>query len=293
MTSPVLVTGATGKTGRRVVAQLVARGVPVRAGVRGGSAPDGAEPVRFEWRNVHTYRPALAGIRGLYLVLPPFVVDPTGYVGTLLRVAAAAGVRRIVLLTALGVDRGDATAPMRRVEWMVEESSIPNTILRPAPLMENFSEPHWDGARLAIAERDEFVLPGGSARVGYVSADDVATVAAAALTEDGHAGKGYSLTGPEALTPPEIAQVISRAVGRPVHHAEADPDGVRSLLRAAGAPEDYAHHQATGGLTVLTGEVTSVTGRQPTSFAAFARAAAERGAWRAVSTSSAGRGDAE
>lgn len=288
MTLPVLVIGATGKTGRRLVPELVARQVAVRAASRGGSAPAGVEPTRFEWHDAGTYRPALAGIGAVYLVLPPFVVDPTPLVEPLLRVAGAAGVGRIVLLTAIGVDRADATAPMRRVELLVEDSGIPSTILRPAAFMENFSEPHWDGARASIAERDEFVLPGGPTRVGYVSADDIAAVAAAALTEDGHAGKGYALTGPEALTMAEIAALIGAGVGRPIRHLETDLDGIRAALHAAGAPEDYLAYMTdlyqtallSGGMSTLSDDVALVTGRPPTSFAAFALAAAERGAWQ-------------
>lgn len=285
--SAILVVGATGKTGRRLISALTVRGIPVRAASR--TPPPrrpGVEPVAFDWSDPTTYAGALAGAGALYLVMPSYVLDPTTQLADLLVEAKAAGVGRIVLLSALGVDQAPADLPFRQVELLVEGSGIPSTILRPGAFMENFSEWHWAGSVRTIRERGEVVLPGGGTPVSYVSARDIALVAAVVLTQPGHGSEGYTLTGPAPLTLTEVAAYIATAAGRRVRHVESDLASVTEALLADGADPRYASVMTrmyedtllSGLMATVTSDVTAVTGRAPVSFAEFAADTAN--AWR-------------
>jgi uncharacterized protein YbjT (DUF2867 family) len=151
--------------------------------------------------------------------------------------------------------------------------------------MQNFSENHWSAAARTIREQGKLVMPFGEHPVSYVSAGDIAGVAVAALTEDGHAGKGYTLTGPEAVTLTQVAEHISAAAGRDVAYADPGPDVLRVALLDAGVPaaaadyisQAYAYAVTSGVMTAVTSDVPDVTGRPATTFEDFAAGAA--GAW--------------
>ena len=158
MSPTILVTSATGKTGRRLIPLLTRRGVHVRAGTRTpGTALPGVEPVRFDWTDTTTYEPARKGVDAIYLVTNDQFIpgDPAEQVRTLLDGAAEAGVQRVVLLSALGIDQAPAEVPLRRVELAVTRSAVPGTIVRPGAFMQNFSEKHWSRLDETIRERDE------------------------------------------------------------------------------------------------------------------------------------------
>ena len=199
--------------------------------------------------------------------------------------AADLGVGRIVLLSSFGVDQALPEDRLRRVELAVAGSGVPRTILRPAAFMQNFSENHWSGVARKTRDQGQLVMPFGEHPVSYVSADDIAEVAAAALTEDGHAGTGYTLTGPESITLTEVATHISAAAGRHVPYADPGPEAIRHALLDSGVPAEFADYVSqafqfavtSGAMTVVTGDVLAVTGRPATTFADFAVGAA--GAW--------------
>jgi uncharacterized protein YbjT (DUF2867 family) len=289
MATTVLVTGATGKTGRRLTPELRQRGITVRAASRiPTAAREGVQPVHFDWFDETTYRPALADTAAVYLVSPGPAdsgTDPVAQVEKFLQSAAGLGVSKAVLLSSFGVDQAPFDSPLRRVELAVTGAGLPHTILRPAAFMQNFSENHWSAAARTIREQGKLVMPFGEHPVSYVSAGDIAGVAAAALTEDGHAGKGYTLTGPEALTLTQVAAHISAAAGRHVPYADPGPDVLRLALLDAGLPaaaadyisQAYAYAVTSGAMTAVTSDVPDVTGRPATTFEDFAAGAA--GAW--------------
>jgi uncharacterized protein YbjT (DUF2867 family) len=284
-----LVTGATGKTARHLIPKLIQRGVTVRAVSRApAQARPGSESQHFDWFDESTYASALTGADAIYVVSPQSAdgtADPTAQLQKFLHGAADGGVSRIALLSSIGVGQAPPDDPLRRMELAVIESGVPYTILRPAAFMQNFSENHWSGVARTVRETGRLAMPFGDHAVSYVSAGDIAEVAAAALTENGHAGMGYTLTGPEAITLIEVAAHISAAAGRSVQYSEADQDALRRALLDSGAPAEIASYvsqafqfaMTSGVMRAVTGDILAVTGRPATTFAEFALGAA--GAW--------------
>ena len=286
MSTTVLVTGPTGKVGRRVIPLLARRGITVRTASR-SSLPErvGIEPVRFDWTDESTYETARKGVDAMYLVAGPVPqAEHAGYIRALLDGAAG----QVVLLSTYGVDQAPPENPLRQIVLAVESSGVPYTILRPGAFMQNFSEGlRWDESLAeGIRERDEIVHPGGDGVVSYVSTEDIAAIAATALTEDGHGGKAYAPMGPEPLTLTQVAEHISWVAGRRIRYVETDRTPMRDALLAAGAPPETAeinsqlhfHAFSSGALGVLNDDVLDMTGRPPVSFAEFAVGAAA--AWR-------------
>jgi uncharacterized protein YbjT (DUF2867 family) len=280
----VLVTGPTGKVGRRLIPLLTRRGITVRTASR-SPLPErpGIEPVRFDWADPGSYEAARHGVDAMYLVAGP-VPQPehAGYIRALLD--GATGVEQVVLLSTYGVDQAPPENPLRQIELAVESSGVPYTILRPPAFMQNFSEGlRWDETLAAgIRERDEIVHPGGDGVVSYVSTEDIAAIAATSLTKDGHGGKAYAPMGPEPLTLAEVAEYVSWVAGRRIRYVETDRTPMRDALLAAGAPPETAeinsqlhfHAFSSGVMGVLNDDVLDVTGRPPASFAEFAVGAA-------------------
>jgi len=290
MNETVLVTGPTGKVGRRLIPLLARRGLTVRAASRSPvAARAGVEPIRFDWADEDTFAAARKDVDAIYLVPGP-VPQPehADHIRVLLDGAAGAGVRRVVLLSLYGLDQAPPEDPLRRIELAVEASGVPYTLLRPGAFMQNFSEGlRWDEALAdGIRERDEIVGPGGDGVVSYVSSEDIAAVAAVALTEDGHVGKAYAPLGPEPLTLTEVAEHISWIAGRPIRYVETDHTPMRDKLLAMGTPPETAEHNSrlhafafsSGVFGALNDDVLEVTDRPPVSFGEFAAGAAA--AWR-------------
>jgi uncharacterized protein YbjT (DUF2867 family) len=286
----ILVTGPTGKVGRRLIPLLSRRGVTIRAASRSPvGARVGIAPVRFDWTDESTYEAVREGVGAMFLVTGP-IPQPqhADCIRALLDGANGAGVKRVVLLSSYGVGQAPPENPLRRIELAVESSGVPYTILRPVAFMQNFSEGlRWrESFAEGIRERDEIVGPGGEGIVSYVSAEDIAAVAAVALTEDGHAGKAYAPLGPEPLTLTQVAEHISWVAGRRIRYVETDRTPIRDALLAAGAPPETAEHNSqlytrafsSSTFGVLNDDILDVTGRPPVSFGEFAVGAAA--AWR-------------
>jgi uncharacterized protein YbjT (DUF2867 family) len=271
--APILVTGGTGKTGRRVAARLAARGIPVRVGSRTGSPC-------FDWGDPATWDSALRGAAATYVVYYPDLAFP-GAADTLGAFAAAAArhaVRRLVLLSGRGEEEAVET------ERAVQAAFPDATVLRASWFAQNFSEhfllgPVLDGV---------IALPAGDVPEPFVDVEDIADVAVAALTRDGHAGATYELTGPRALGFAEAAAEIARAAGRPVAYVPVTPDEYRVAALAAGVPAEEVEPLTELFTRVLDGrnatatrDVDRVLGRPARDFADYVAAAAASGVWAA------------
>ena len=270
----LLVTGATGNIGRELVRELDALGSDVRILVRDPTRADGlperAERVVGDLDEPAHWIPAFDGVDGLFLLTPGIGLAHTA---ALVGAAQAAGVGRIVHLSSFNV-LGDPMPAMGRWhherEQMVRGSGIPATILRPGGFMTNALD--W----LPTIREGGYVLdPVGPGRYAPIDPADIAAVAAVALTEDGHQGREYVLTGGELFTVTEQVRVLSEAIGSDLRIQEiATPEeAVRSRFPhgappalAAAITEGFALMRAdTGGLRTDT--VSRLLGRPPRTFA--------------------------
>jgi uncharacterized protein YbjT (DUF2867 family) len=266
-----LITGGTGKTGRGITERLRARGLPVRVGSRSGQPP-------FDWEDRSTWEPALHGASAAYVSFFPDLAVPGARdaVAALSELAVAQGVRRLVLLSG----RGEEEA--QRAERAVQDSGAEWTVVRCSWFSQNFSE----GYMLDAVLRGEVALPVGDVPEPFVDADDIADVAVKALTEDGHAGHVYELTGPRLMTFADAVQDVAAASGRPVRLVPVSMEDFVAGATADGVPEDvvwllrYLFTEVLDGRNAHVSDgVERALGRQARDFRDFARDAAASGAW--------------
>lgn len=273
-----LVLAANGKTGRRVAERLERLGVPTRRGSRHAAIP-------FDWNDAATWAPALAGVRRAYVVYTPDLAVPAApdAIRAFTKLAAELGVERLVLLSG----RGEEEA--QRCERIVLECGIPSTVVRASWFSQNFSE----GPFAELVRAGVVALPAGEVREPFVDCDDIADVAVAALTEDGHAGEVYEVTGPRALTFAEAIRELGDATGRDVHYSAITVDEFADGCARAGVPADEIELMRYLFTTVLDGRNTRTTdgvrralGREARDLRQFARDAARQGAWEVAARAS-------
>lgn len=271
---PVLVTGGTGRTGRRLVERLTARGLPVRAVSR-------SAPVPFHWEDRSSWGPALDGVRAAYLAYAPGISAPGAAetVAAFAGEAAERGVTRLVLLSERGIA---AALPAERA---LRESGPPHwTVLRCGWFAQVFSE---EFLRELVLD-GQLPLPAGDGAEPFVDAEDIAEVAAEVLAADGtgHAGRTYELSGPRAWTMAEAAAEIAAATGRQVRYLPVSAEEFTVGMVRAGVPEELARmvagifEQTFRGNARPADGVRQVLGREARDFAGYVRATAATGAWR-------------
>ncbi len=268
----ILVLGATGKTGRRIVQRLAARNIPVRLGSRSAEIP-------FDWDNDTTWQAAVQGVRAIYIAYQPDLAIPGAVeqVQKMVDLAVESGVERLVLLSGRGEEEAE------RCEQVVQASGVDWTIVRCSFFAQNFSE----GIFLNGVQAGEVALPVGDVREPFVDVDDIADVATAALTEDGHTGQLYELTGPDLLTFAEAVQIIGEVAGREVHFVQVPLEAYMDGMKAAGLPDgviwlvNYLFTTVMDGRNAhITDGVPRALGRAPRSFTTYAADAAADGVWQ-------------
>ncbi|MEO1598966.1 MAG: NmrA family NAD(P)-binding protein [Pseudomonadota bacterium] len=272
-TDPILVIGATGKTGSRIATLLESKGHVVRRGSRGAAVP-------FDWDKPETWPAALVGVSSAYVSYFPDIAFPGAVesVEAFTAVARKAGLQRLVLLTGRGEHHAE------RAEEIIRRSGIPFTIVRAAWFAQNFSE----GALLEPVMAGVLPMPGGDVLEPIVDVDDIAEVAVAALTEDGHTGALYEVTGPRLMTFAEMAGELSAAIGRPVKHLPLSFEEFHAELFQANGEmiadiiTEIARETLDGRNARLADGVQRALGRPPREFRQFARIAAADGAWAAA-----------
>jgi NAD(P)H dehydrogenase (quinone) len=274
---PITVTGATGGLGGRVARRLADRGVGQRLVVRDPTrAPElsGAEVAVAGYDDPEALRRAFDGTRTLFMVSASEARDRVRLHAGVVDAAAAAGVERVVYTSFFGA-AADCTFTFGRDHWHTEE------LLRASGMGHTFLRDNLYIDFLPLLAGADGVIrgPAGDGRVAAVTRDDIADVAVAALLDDGHGGRGYDLTGPEALTLAEVAEELSRAAGRPVgYHPETLEEAYASRA-SYGAPDWEVEGWVTtyvaianGELERVSGDVAAVAGHPPASLAEFLRA---------------------
>ncbi|MGY2187509.1 NAD(P)H azoreductase [compost metagenome] len=267
----ILILGATGKTGRRIAKQLVAGGQSVRLGSRGATPP-------FDWEDRSTWGATLEGVHAAYICFQPDLAVPGALetVQAFTDLAVKSGVSKLVLLSG----RGEVEA--EQAERVVQNSGADWTILRASWFCQNFSEAHF----LEPLQQGELALPVGNIAEPFIDVEDIAEVAVAALTQPGHAGQLYELTGPRALTFAEAVAEIARATHRDISFVAVPPDAYRHALEQAQLPVEMIDLVLYLFTTVLDGRNTPVTdgvqrvlGRPARDFSDYVRRTAATGIW--------------
>ena len=271
-----LVLGGTGKNGRRVVERLAARDLPTRVGSRSGEPP-------FDWEEEATWAPALQNVGSVYVSYYPDIAVPgaVAAVRSFAKLAVENGVRRLVLLSGRGEPEAER-AELALREVVDAKAGAEWTILRSTWFMQNFSEDFM----LEHVLSGKIRLPAGDVPTPFLDADDIADVAVAALTEEGHTGQLYELTGPRLLTFAQAVAEIAEATGREIryvpvsleeHAAEATEHGVPAEVVEA---LTYLFSEALDGRNANTTDgVQRALGREPRDFADYARHTAVTGVW--------------
>ena len=266
----ILVLGATGKTGSRIATRLEEKGQIVRRGTRNSETP-------FDWAKPQTWPAILDGVSAAYISYFPDIAFPGAVeqVEAFTTLAREKGLQRLVLLTG----RGEFHA--ERAEEVVRNSGVPFTIVRAAWFAQNFSE----GALLDPVMAGFLPMPAGDVREPIIDVDDIADVAVAALTEDGHAGELYEVTGPRLMTFADMAAELSRAMGRTVQYLPISFEDFHAEIAKANGEmiadviTDIARETLDGRNAILADGVQRALGRAPRGFADFADNAAKTGAW--------------
>jgi uncharacterized protein YbjT (DUF2867 family) len=280
----ILVVGATGNTGRETVPRLLERGIAVRAlsrdPERARALPgfSGAEIVAGDPARPETLEPAMQGVTKVFLIPPSGPGSDTSE-QNVIEAARRAGVRHIVKLSALCADPSAPSMALShnyRAEEILKSSGVPYTILRPSSFMQNFLYYYSASIRGEGAVYQSL----GEARMAIIDTRDIAEVAIKVLTSEGHEGKTYDLTGPEALTYAEAAEKLGAAIGRPVRYVDVPAAAYEQALVGFGLPPFVAAEVVNiygrgpyreGKAGSISSSVADLLGRPARSFSEFAR----------------------
>jgi uncharacterized protein YbjT (DUF2867 family) len=277
--SRFLVIGANGQTGSEVARLLQASGHEVRrATSRAPTAPDQAQLDLLTGQGLAS---ALAGVDGAFVLAPPGHTRQDLLIRPVVDQARASGVRKLVLMTAMGAN-ADEAAPLRQAERHLEASGLAWNVIRPNWFMQNFHTFWLHG----ILHQGQILLPTGRAKGSFIDARDIAAVAARLLTTRDAENRDFDLTGAQALDHDEVAAILSRATGRTITYQDIPPEAMRPGLLQAGLPPDYAEflllilsYFKAGSSERVTDAVQTLTGRAPRSLEQYAQD--HRAAWLA------------
>lgn len=276
----MLVTGATGNVGSRVVELLLAAGVPVRAAAASVDAVrsrfgDRVEAVALDFTDPSTWPAAYSGVQRMFLMRPPHLGRPRTQMLPSLEAAKAAGIGHVVLLSLQGAEHS-TVVPHHALEVWLRRSGLSWTFVRAAFFMQNLSTTHLTDVR----DRDAIMVPAGDGATAFVDVHDVAAVAAEALIHpEDHRCTAWTPTGPQALTYAQIATTLTEVLDRPIRysrpgllryarHARSVLGLPWGMVGVTSAIYTIARLGRAGG---LTDDVRTVTGNHPTAFHEFAR----------------------
>lgn len=266
-----LVIGASGQIGSHLANLLAARGQTVRRAT--SRAPSQPGDVQVNLATGEGLAAALTGSDQLFLMAPPGFANQHELLIPAIDAAKAAGVRKVLLLSAMGANADDSI-PLRRAELHLERSGVAWNVVRPNWFMQNFHTFWLHG----IQTQGQILLPVGNAKGSFIDTRDIAAVAAQLLSSDDFVNAAHDLTGSESLDHNEVAAILSQAAGRPIGYTDIPEDAMRQGLLAAGLPADY-----TGFLLVILGAfkagfaerttdtVQRITGQAPIRLAQYAQ----------------------
>ncbi|WP_244235479.1 SDR family oxidoreductase [Paenibacillus lautus] len=274
----VLVTGVTGNVGMYVAKHLIRHGIAVNGAT---SRPEAArsivdevvELVRFDFEDSMTFDAALDGVDKVFLIRPPAMSDPNAMNPFLSRCVDKC-ISHIVFLSLLGIER-NPFPPHYKIEKMIKASGIPYTFMRPSFFMQNLSSTH----QTDIREHDDLFIPAGKAKVSFIDTRDIGEASALVLMDsENHQNRGYTLTGSEAITYQQAADILSDVLDRRITYSNPSSGNFKNTIIARGIPKEFATVMTVLYLTTKLGMANKVTsdlerllGRKPRTFRQFAQ----------------------
>ena len=273
MHSPILVLGALGNVGAEVIKQLLAKGIRSRAAdIEPGKLREkfsgSVESVYFDFSKPETYESTFKGVEKMCLLRPPHISNVKRYMFPAIDAAKHAGVRHVVFLSLIGIEKAKFV-PHYRVERYLQKSGMGTTFLRCSFFMQNLNTTH----RKEIRELNEIFVPVGKAKTSFIDVRDIGAVAALALTDEGHEGKKYDLTGGEGLDYWEVANILSEVLGRRITYRNPNP--LRFFIETIRRGSPFLFALIVTGLYLstrfgmaepVTNEVQHLTGNKPVTF---------------------------
>lgn len=277
----ILVTGATGTVGSELVKKLSEMKVPVRAAVHTKAKADkiklpGVELVELDYDDPKSIDAAFKGIEKLYL-LTPFSPNAVEITSMIVNTAKAAGVKHIVRMSAFGSDQNTDSILLnwhKEAENVVKSSGLAWTIIRPAVFMQNFANFGVE----SIKQQNTLYAPAGDAKLNFIDVRDIAAVAAKVLTTPGHEAKEYNITGPEALTHKQVADILSKVTGKEINYVSTTDEQTRQGMKQMGMLDWMIDGMLglykvfmSGISSKVTDTVEKVAGKKPITFEQFAK----------------------
>lgn len=285
MTEKILIIGATGNIGYEVAKQMYSERAPIYAALRSSESvaklPQPDIPwVLFDFENPTTHAPALNSVSKLFLMRPPHITEVEKLINPVIDTAMQVGIKQITFLSISGAEKM-GYIPHAKVETYLREVNAPYTFIRAGFFNQNLS-----GTHLAdIRNRDDIFIPAGKGKTAFIDARDIAAVIVKTLTEDGHQGKAYTLTGLEAYDMYEVAEIMSTVLGRPIRYSNPFPLRFLWQLHRRGYSWGYSAmvtmiYMTThfGQAELITHEVEEVLGRPPITFEQYVEEYAD--VWR-------------
>jgi len=268
-----LVVGASGMVGRELSRLLKAQGQKVRATT--SQKPKSIDQVQLNLATGEGVHEAFEGVDKVFLLSPPGYADQYSILSPLIQESKRRGVKKVVLMTAMGANASDQT-PFRRAELELEKSGLTYNIIRPNWFMQNFSTFWGQGIR----EQDGIFLPAGGAETSFIHAHDIAEVAAVLLTTSRFDNRDFDLTGPQALRHEDAATLISQSTGRSIRYHDIPPADLKTGLLKAGLPSDYVDFMLLifgflkeGYNAAITNGVREILQKEPRTFSQYAQEA--------------------
>jgi uncharacterized protein YbjT (DUF2867 family) len=264
--------GGSGLVSSKLIEILLSKGHSVIAGSRNPS--EQKQEKNLEWVKVEAYEPK-EGLNALEKVDAAFLLSPPGYTAQydilypLVAKAKELNLKKVVLMTAMGVEFAPPEAPFRKLELALIDSGLHYAILRPNWFMQNFNSFWIEG----ILKDQNIYFPGGDAVASFIDSRNISATIAEVLTTDRFNNKEFNLTGSEAISHDQVAKLMTDVLGKKISYVNVDPNDFFKSLLSAGLPEDYSNFLLyiagalrEGHASAINENVKEITGKDPILF---------------------------
>lgn len=258
MENKILLTGISGNVGSAVVDYLKSVNIKFLAGVRSiekmEEQDDSIEYIHFDFQDATTYETALQGVKKVFLVRPPQLTDVKGIFIPFIQKCKEVGVKQIVFLSLLGAEK-NPFPPHHKIEKAILASGIPYTFIRPSFFMQNLSTTH----AVDIKQRNDLFIPSGKAKISFIDTRDIGEIIGRTLAESGHENKAYTVTGSESITYFQVADSMTKILGRKITYSNPHLFKFRKDMIDRGIKKEFATVMMVLYLTTKLGIANQVT----------------------------------